>query len=353
MKIVFGMPDTEYHAINAFSGSGAKEMLVSPLDFWWQSWMNPDREERKDTKAMLYGRAFHVAVLEGKEAFNSRYAEMPEPIDYPNHLKNSTQMREILLSIGLKKSGTLKEMKQRLIETGSDFLFFDDVVAEKTAGKEALSKDDFEQIEIRCKAVHENPYIKDSVKGGAAEVSVFWDEVTDYGTVPMKSRFDYLNAKTGFIVDVKTFQNSTRKKLDESAMITIGLYRYHLSAALYLNALKKLTTTDNLIVEGNPPEGFIDDLAKIKTPRFAWLFVQNHGAPNSLIREFREFENYHGNSKIQNLYFRAGDDGWKYAVREFAYHMGKFGTDQPWVSEEKPIALTDDHLPKYIQNGLI
>ena len=84
VKIVFGMPENEYHAVNALSNSGIKELLVDPLDFWHQSWLNPGREEKETTTAMMFGKAFHALVLEGGAAFQDRYCAEPNPEDYPS-----------------------------------------------------------------------------------------------------------------------------------------------------------------------------------------------------------------------------------------------------------------------------
>ena len=53
--IYFGMPDSEYHADPSLSNSGIKSLLVSALDFWTESPINPDWEDRETPAARECG----------------------------------------------------------------------------------------------------------------------------------------------------------------------------------------------------------------------------------------------------------------------------------------------------------
>ena len=82
------------------------------------------------------------------------------------------------------------------------------------------------------------------------------------------------------------------------------------------------------------------------------MFVQNHGAPNVLAREFAEFERHGDNGMSQNGYYMAGDQAWRHGVKLFAHYMKTKGT-APW-REDKPIrAFRDDDFPVFMQDGLI
>lgn len=79
--IYFGMPDTDYHAIHAVSFSGLKRLSVSSMNYWADSVLNPDREER-ETKFFDFGKAIHCLVLEGEECYQARYAVDLDLADY-------------------------------------------------------------------------------------------------------------------------------------------------------------------------------------------------------------------------------------------------------------------------------
>jgi hypothetical protein len=71
--IYFSMPEDVYHAIHAVSFSGLKRLSVSSMNYWADSLLNPDREER-ETKFFDFGKAIHCLVLEGEECYAARYA---------------------------------------------------------------------------------------------------------------------------------------------------------------------------------------------------------------------------------------------------------------------------------------
>lgn len=79
--IYFGMDEETYHAIPALSSSGIKKLAASSMDFWANSWLNPDKEERQ-SRFLDYGKAAHVFVLEGEEEYLSRYAVDLDPADF-------------------------------------------------------------------------------------------------------------------------------------------------------------------------------------------------------------------------------------------------------------------------------
>lgn len=79
--IYFGMPEETYHAIHAVSFSGLKRLSVSSMNYWADSVLNPDREER-ETKFFDFGKAIHCLVLEGEECYAARYAVDLDLADY-------------------------------------------------------------------------------------------------------------------------------------------------------------------------------------------------------------------------------------------------------------------------------
>ncbi len=65
--IYFNMPNEAYHADPALSHSGMVKLLISELDYWIESPLNPDREEWRKPKrgsAMWYGSMRHMLLLE-------------------------------------------------------------------------------------------------------------------------------------------------------------------------------------------------------------------------------------------------------------------------------------------------
>ena len=70
------MTNEQYHSDTShISKSGLDKIESSPLDYWWH-YLRPEREKQEPTKAMLFGTAVHLAVLEPKE-FQKTYVLMP------------------------------------------------------------------------------------------------------------------------------------------------------------------------------------------------------------------------------------------------------------------------------------
>lgn len=110
--IYFGMPEEEYHAVPALSASGLKKLSASSMDFWANSWMNLDREER-ESAFLDYGKAVHAFVLEGEQAYLSRYALELDSNDFENVITSSEEIKAAIRKFStmapVQPKGTTKQ----------------------------------------------------------------------------------------------------------------------------------------------------------------------------------------------------------------------------------------------------
>lgn len=353
VRVVFGMPDTEYFAVPALSQSLAKQLLVSPLDGWWASWMNPacPTESETESAARRYGKALHKRLLEGADAFAACYCAKPNPDDYPHALRTVEDMREVCRARGLKVSGNRDDLIARIRDDNFGAIFWDDLYTDLVNGRETLSTDMLANIEARARIIAAMPDVKNAIQGGEPEVSVFWEEATQFGPVPCKARFDYLRADA-FILDVKSFSNPQSKPIEAAIGAAMANNRYHLQAAWYLRAcavLIQAARNGSVKIEGGHLAAAIP---KAKRARFGFLFVQSDGAPNVLFREVAEFNSHGGLGMTQNGYFARAQEAMAEALRRFAYFTDACG-DSPWLMPDKPRAFTDDDLPIWIQDSLV
>lgn len=70
------LSNEDYHSTPGLSASQLKFLSpdLTPLDFWRQSWMNPEREfEGANSKALKFGQAAHMLLLEGEKVFNDHW----------------------------------------------------------------------------------------------------------------------------------------------------------------------------------------------------------------------------------------------------------------------------------------
>lgn len=355
-RIVFGMPDTEYFAAPALSQSLIKELLVSPFDGWWASWMNPAAPQESDTEttARLYGKALHKRLLEGREAFDAAYCAKPRAEDFPDALRVVDDIKARLRDIGEKVGGTKAELKERLLEADPSCVFWDDLEAEIISGRSVIPAEWVDEIEARARVLDAMPDVRNAVTRGAPEVAAFWTETVDGVEVPCKVKFDWLR-EGAFVIDVKSFDNYLRRPLDTAIGNATANGKYHVQAAWYLRALTALmraAKSARLDVVGAPPSGLVESLAAADRPRFGLLFVQSKGAPNVRFREVAEFNSHGGLGMSANGYFQRAQEAIKEGLRIFAFCSASFGA-APWIVADRPRAFTDDDLPLWMQDTLV
>ncbi len=284
-RIVFGMPEEQYHAIPALSNSGIKSLLVSPMDFWARSWMNPLREDM-ESDAMALGTAFHARICEGRDAFYQRYAVALDQGDYPDALVTMDQLREACEARGLKAAKSKAETQARLLEHDPAIQCWDALVADHEAenvGRIMLPAKMIARIEIAAAMIEKHPALAKAFTGGFPEVSIFW--VCAETGVPMKARLDYLKLRA--IVDLKTFANQQDKPIDRAVAYTVAQRKYHIQPAVYgeaVAAAKAMLRAEPgaAVFVGDGPHPTPDWLAswvKAEDPAFMFVFQQTGVAP--------------------------------------------------------------------------
>ena len=334
--VYFDMPDTEYHKVPALSYSGIKNLLISPMDFWARSWMNP-RYEHQESFPMKLGTAYHTRILEGKEKFAELYAS---ELSYDNAafnldeylLRTVDEIKSVLKEHLLPVSGNKTELKERIknhpgfiipkdVHDNEDickYVFWDDLKDEHySQDKIFLPQDEIENIEYAAAFIEKHPQISKCFTGGYAEVSIFWYDETG---VPLKSRIDYLKPKA--IIDLKTFNNRLMKPIDLAIHNEIASRRYHLQAALYTMAA----------------EQFKDKARELHYKKeFVFVFQQTGVAPICSAKRFSK----------SLITFDNGLLAIKSAIRTFHLCYATFGKE-PWLTQYEITDLEDECFPAYI-----
>jgi hypothetical protein len=242
----FGMPQEEYHAALALSAHGIANLRASSLDFWTRCHaLNPALAEdaavgnakAEDSEARLIGRAYHARIVEGPQAFADQFASDIDPADHPGALRTVAELKEALATLGLPAKATERkaDLIDRLVLAAPAIPVWDAIVADHVAacgGRTLLKPWLVAEIERAAEMIESHPQLHGAFTGGMPEVSVFW---TDPATqVPMKARFDYLKPRA--VVDLKSFANERRLPVRTAILRAFANYRYHIQAALYLEA---------------------------------------------------------------------------------------------------------------------
>lgn len=235
--IYFGMPEEVYHAIHAASTSGLKTFAASPADYWEDSVLNPEREERESRDYFDYGKAIHCLVLEGEEVYAARYViglEKPEGV-----IENVDQIKTAIAKLGEKpvtrvdeRAAKKEDWIAQLLELDPEAQVWERMQAAfdaEHAGAEIVSHKIDKRVRIATKMILGQPDIAALFSGGYPEVSIFW--FCPVTGCPMKARLDYLTATA--IVDLKSFSSKGNLPIDRAVEREIANHRYNVQHVIY------------------------------------------------------------------------------------------------------------------------
>lgn len=330
--LYFGLDDNTYHSLPYLSASGIKNLLVSPMNFWAWSWMNPLKPE-SDSDAMTIGKAYHKRILEGYEAFSDCYVEDFDGSKYPDSLKTSTEIQSVLRQRGLPVSGNKADLMFRLKQSDPTATFFDEIYDDwlnnEAAGKTALSRVMIDRIEIAAAMIEKHPDLSKCFTGGYPEVTVIWQE----SGIFFKSRFDYLKPKA--IIDLKTFENMMNKPVDKAIYYAMASQKYHIQAAFYMGyaAPKAVEFARTGKVFGFATKEFLTKLGQTDGHDFYFVFQQKGIAPVARGKKFP-----------RNIMFGCGMQAIEDAIIKYKQCIRIYGTS-PWVDPTPIDEFEDESFP--------
>lgn len=233
------LPAEIYHAMPRLSFSQLKILCDdhAPVDFWYRSWMNPQRpgDDEVTTKAMAFGRALHMLMLE-PEVFRVTYQQDP---------KHKSTTRPYF--IGAAPGGDWEVMHR-----------------------------------IRDNILN-HPLARQILNGCRPEVSMLCDMVledmqaTDRSklfTFPVRCRHDIY--KETYSCDLKFVEDVS----DTAIANTIARYRYHQQAEWYLRIMKQCTNSQH--------QNFAFIFCE-KSPPYKIRVVQVREGPLALAREHNDY----------------------------------------------------------------
>lgn len=247
--VYMGVTNDEYHADPAISSTDVKEILRSPLEYWFNNWMNTEKVTKETTAGMKFGTFYHTLLL--------------EPMRF-----NPTIL-----------------------------------YGQKSTSKEGcLGGDEYETM-MGMKAMFESkPYHYALLKNGYPEVSIFWiDQET---MLPCKCRLDYW--KTQFVTDLKTSYSDVTDRALRNLIPDMG---YDISGAMYMNgmdALRENIKSGNAHVDIEIEDKFIEEFMKSIT-RFVFLMQSKQAPYMTRAQAVTEPIYSCGNDKFRKALFIARD----------------------------------------------
>lgn len=182
----------EYHSGPGISKSGLDLVAKSPLHYW-AKYLDPEREKREPTQAMIIGSAFDLIVCEPDE-FSKKFFVLPD--------------------------GMIRRGKA-----------WDELEA-ANAGKDSLSFNEWTNINKMRNALMRQPVGRALFEKGKFQQSFFWNDPLTEELV--KCRPDFLTDDL-VVVDLKTATSAEFRDFQRSVVD----YNYHVSSALTLDGIQQ------------------------------------------------------------------------------------------------------------------
>jgi hypothetical protein len=295
LGIYFDLNEAEYHADPALGSTDIRRLLLSGPDYWWHSPLNPNKPESPDVPYLEFGKAVHKLVLEGKQAFVSRYMRRPPGI------------------------ARLTEKKKNEIAPN---------------GESVLDAEDYDRIAISGELIAQNPELAAAFEGGVPEVSVFWDGELGAFPIRCKARFDYLKVRG--VGDLKSIRNIFGQAFHEACTRAIVHHRYDIQAVHYLEARREMAGLHAAgLVYGDHDREWLKRCAGSRTFAFQWVFFQAEGAPITWSRSLSP-----GNPILD-----IAERDRRRALETFRGFKQTFGPGEMWTLKEPVTELEINHMP--------
>lgn len=299
LGIHFGLDETIYHSDPALGSTDLRHLLQGGPSYWWDSPLNPNREQDEDTPARLRGRAMHKLVLEGEAFFDKLFVRSP-------HSEDMTPA---------EKSAATKALKAKL-----------------PPGMSILPGKDYDRTVIAAAMITRNPSLQGAFSGGAAEVSVLWER----SGIRRKARFDYMKPRG--IGDLKSHTNIKRIEFPRSCREAIANWRYEVQAAHYLEARAAVPSLVGAgMVHGAHDAAALKVVVAAKQFAFQWVFFAAAGAPVTWSTILSP----------ENPIVEIAQREIERATDIYRAYMDRFGPDQIWLLEDKPEELAIEELPAW------
>lgn len=349
--VYFNLPEELYHADPALGSGDVRRLYTCPMYYWRESAMNPFHTGTDETPALLFGRALHKIVLEGRAAFEAAYTVAPEVADHPGCLDTVDDLKRALKAVGEKVSGNKPDLLDRVRATVPSAVIFDDIMAAYQAkcaatGATSLKRAVYEQVITAAGFIAGDPRVAPAFQGGRPEISVFWER----DGVPLKCRLDYLRfgrnpdrSLCALLTDLKSFANQRDLPPERAVAAAIPEYRLDMQAAHNTDGascIPDLIKAGLVFGADTVNAKWLEALTTLGAGdwHWHWAFFQKD-APVTLLRPATPALVAHGRKAIET------------ALQAYRDNMAAFGTTWRYVDPMPDNALDLTDMPAWFANA--
>ncbi len=205
-KLLEDIPFEDYARADGINAGGLKDILRSPAHYYEARFR---AQEKKETKALRFGKLFHFAVLE-PHLFQSKAVIVPVFEGPTKDGKMST------------RSAIAQEKKKEWF-------------AALKPGSIICEQDELTALLRMCDKILSHPLCRELLSHGVKETTLVWEDEV-FGT-KCKIRPDFIAAK-GFCCDLKSVEDAS----PDAFWPLVKKYRWDLSASHYISGGKATKT---------------------------------------------------------------------------------------------------------------
>lgn len=356
--VYFNMPDTRYHADPALGSGDVRDLKTCAMYYWQHSAMNPLRDADTDTPDLLFGRALHKIVLEGRTAFEAAYAVTPSAADFPGALDTAADLTRELKALKdagapiARTTGKKEDLVALLKAAKPDAVILDEVLAKHAAdcaqrGAVTLKREVYERVIAAAAHIAGNPRIAAAFQAGRPEVTVIWEA----DGVPCKARLDYIRLGrpasgrlTAVVTDLKSFSNSRGIAPERAIALAVAEYRLDMQAAHYMEGLRHIPAmiTAGMVsgAAGIDPK-WLAALASLEADDvlFFWSFFQKDAPGVTMLRQAAPNLIKTGLRDVQSAY------------QTYRDNLAAFGTNWRFVDPMADASLDVGDMPRWLADA--
>jgi hypothetical protein len=252
-------------------------------------------------------------------------------------MRNADEIEAWLKARGTKPARTKKAMIAQAVKADADVLIHDHEIAKAEAqGITLLKLEDYTRIVQAAQTIAANPHLRNAVRSGYREVSVFWTQEVDGFPVRRKARFDYLRPRA--VVDLKSITPAFGNGFDAECRRAIVNWRYDIQAAAYLQARAQLAVHVAAgKVFGEADRAWLANVASQQEYAFVFVFWASDGAPLT----------WGGVLSPGNPILEVAEASIETALRTYLRCIRGFAEGAPWI---EPLPLQEifwEDMPAY------
>lgn len=304
-KELFFKPGVAPTSINSF--------IDKPAEFWRYSSLNPNKEKKEPTAAMIFGRLVHCRVLT-PEAYDNEF--VVEPVKPEGAVDTVDDIKTLLDKLGVpyKKSAPKAVLIQVVREFAPQAIIWADVLDgfKNIAGNRTIvTKEQYDLARSMQDAMFRNPAVKQLIGNGYSEEPYCWFPDGPQGLM-RKCKLDYM--RQGLVIEYKTAEDPDPVRFERE----IGERGYHRQLAMQIDACTRRYN---------------------EAPRGAIIIAQD--------------KEYHDDISIVAVNAAAltvGAEEVEYAFQQIAARM-KTGNWKKFPESIQPIGLPRYYQPKHIQRA--